>query len=93
MNDEYYRIKNINELQQILKEIALNKALVNTKKIDKSVQLIFQKRLSTLYSFEEEFEYNQTLETQLQKIINTLKRILSNDVTTKRKFFQKNIEK
>ena len=39
-NDKYYRIKNIDKLQQILNEIALNKALINTKKINKNIRLI-----------------------------------------------------
>ena len=36
-NDEYYRIKNIDELQQILNEIASSKAFVNTKEINKNI--------------------------------------------------------
>ena len=40
-NDEYYRIKNIDELQQILNETTLNKAFINMKKINNDTRLIF----------------------------------------------------
>ena len=36
-NDEYYQIKNIDELQQDLNETILNKALVNMKEINNDI--------------------------------------------------------
>ena len=83
-NDEYYRIKNIDELQQMLKEIVSNKALVNTKEINKSIRLIFQKELNISYSFIKKNKHNQEFDTQLQEIIDILKRMLNNDATKKR---------
>ena len=53
-NDEYYRIKSIDELQQVLNEITSNKAFINTKEINKGFQLISQRKSNTFYSFEKE---------------------------------------
>ena len=36
-NDKYYRMKNIDELRQILKKKTLSHALVNTKEINKRI--------------------------------------------------------
>lgn len=91
-NDEYYRIKNIDELQQILNEIASSKALVNTKEVNESIRLISQRKSNTLYSFrEEKLKYNQEFETRLQKIIDALKEMLSNDATKEKDILEKNI--
>ena len=65
-----------------MKEIVSNKALVNTKKVNKDIQLNSQKKSNTPYSFKkEEFEYKLKIDTQCQKIIDILKRMLSNDAT------------
>ena len=45
INKEYYRVENIDELQQVLNEIALNKALINTKEINKEIKSIHEKKI------------------------------------------------
>lgn len=79
-------------MQQILKKTILSKILVNTKKINKDVRLISQRKSNTLYSLKEEFEYYREFETQLQEIINTSKRMLNNNATKKRNIFEENLE-
>ena len=86
-NDEYYRIKNIDELKQILKKKknALNNAFVNTKKINKEIRSIFKKRSMIFYSnnrktqSNNEYECDATFEQQLSEIVETLEVTLSND--------------
>ena len=41
INDEYYRIENIDKLQAALSETTSNKTLVNIKKINNDARLIF----------------------------------------------------
>ena len=36
-NDEYYRVKNNDELRQILKKTTSNKIFVNTKEVNKNI--------------------------------------------------------
>ena len=84
-NDEYYRIKNIDELQQILKEKASNNASINTKEINKRIQLIFKKKSMISYlnhketQLNNEYECNMTFERQLNEIVKALEKALSND--------------
>ena len=79
-------------MQQVLKEIASSKALINTKKINKDIRLISQRKSNILYSLKEEFEHNREFKTQLQEIIDTLKRMLNNDTIKERNIFKENLE-
>ena len=90
-NNEYYRIKNIDELKQVLKRKASNNALVNTKKINKEIRSTFKKKLMTPYSSNretrsnDEYECDTTFEQQLNKVVETLEEVLSNDANTQSK--------
>ena len=84
-NDEYYRVKNINKLRQILKKKTLNNAFVNTKEINKRIRSIFKKKLMIFYSSNRktqsnnEYECIAIFEQQLNEIVEALEVTLSND--------------
>ena len=84
-NDEYYRIKNIDESQQNLKNIILNEALIIMKKINKDVQSTSYYRSKTSYSshretqFDNECKYDEDFEKQLIEVANAFERTLGND--------------
>ena len=64
-NDEYYRVKNIDELRQTLKKKTLNNAFINTKKINKKIRLIFKRKSMTFYSNHRETQLNNEYECDM----------------------------
>ena len=51
-NDNYYLLKNSNQLQKVLDKTSLNKAFASTQKVNKILNEIMKaKRLRTLYSY------------------------------------------
>ena len=67
-NDEYYRIKNIDELRQILKRKTLNNAFINTKKLTKKFnQFLKKNRWHFIWTIEKR---NRTMITSITQHSN-----------------------
>ena len=56
-NEKYYRIKNIDELQKILNDEIKDKIFANDKKVNTTIQRIFNK-LKSSYSYQNRFKSN-----------------------------------
>ncbi len=51
-NDNYYLVKNLNQLQKVLDKTSLNKTFASTQKVNQILnEIIRAKRLRTLYSY------------------------------------------
>ena len=91
IDDEYYRIKNIDELKQILEEKTLSNALVNMEEVNKRIRSIFKKRSMTFYSNNRETQSNNEyecitiFEQQLNEVVEALEVVLSNDANIQSK--------
>ena len=88
INEKYYRVENIDELQQILNETTSSNALVNTKEVNKEIKSTFKKRFMTFYSKSKSYssdECDKEIEQRMQEINDTLEAMTSNDATKERK--------
>ena len=88
-NEEYYWVKNVDELQQVLNEIASSNALANTKEVNKRIKSTFKKKSTTLYSKSKTClnnEHDKGFECQMREISNTLEGIISNDAKQRKNF-------
>ena len=71
-NDEYYRIENVNKLQKVLNDTALNKIFANTQKINYAIRRTFNKS-KTSYSYEnrsksnDKYEWSEEFQEQLRE--------------------------
>ena len=104
-NDDYFRIRNIKELQQVLNEEVTSTAFASTQRINDIIKKAYNK---SLYSIEgkshsnEKYDYdNEEMTQDLRKLIeeiekatidikdnaikvvNTLEKVIGNDVTKK----------
>ena len=77
-----------------MNEITLNNIFINTKKINKEIKLIFKKKFTTFYSKLKLYlnnECDKEIKQRMQKINNTLKIMINNDVKSKN--FKKNVNR
>ena len=90
-NDEYYRVKNVDELQQVLKKRVLSNALVSTKEVNEKIRSTFKKKSMTLYlshkktQSNNEYECDVTFKRQLNEIVKIFEKTLSNDAIIQQK--------
>ena len=90
-NEKYYRIENIDELQQVLNEITSSKTLVNMKKINEDIRSIFVNKSKIFYlnyretHFNNKYKYDEAFKQQLCEIVDALKKAINNDAIKEKK--------
>ena len=71
-NDEYFRIKNVEELQQVLNEKVTNIAFASTQRINDIIKKAYNK---SLYSIEKKFHSNEKYKHDNVDMTNDLRKL------------------
>ena len=72
-NDEYFRVKDIEKLQQVLNEEVTSKALASTKKINDIIKKAYNK---SSYSIEEKFHSNEKYDYDNDNMTHDLRKLV-----------------
>ena len=73
MNDEYFRIRNLEELQQVLNEKVTSTALASTKEINNIIKKAHNK---SSYSIEEKSHSNEKYDYDNEKMTQNLRKLV-----------------